>query len=178
MKKPIIGTMPIILLLLIGCAFKAQSQSTNLYNADGTLKADSHFRINKTALKKTAEIEEQLIPFIYRRMRYPAGARENWLSGNLIVKFSAKKELVKYEVMTYTNSVFRDAILSFLKLQSQSNLFKMLGGGKVTFYLPIAFVLIKDYEERPDPPNYLIIKAFGSTKRVYTLGSKPNNQKP
>lgn|GEM_PF-4548207 len=170
--------MRIILLLLIGWALNAQSQSTNLYNADGKLKADSRFRINKTVLKKAGEIEQQLMPFIYRRIRYPAVARENWLSGNLIVKFSAKKGLVKYEVMAYTDSVFRDAILSFLKLQSQSNLFKMLGGGKITFYLPMAFVLIKDFEERPDPPNYLIIKAFGSTKRVFTLGSKPNSSKP
>lgn len=170
--------MKTLIMLLLLLPFIGFSQSTSLYNNNGTLKADSHFRINKTALKKAAEIEEQLIPFICRRIRYPAVALENGLSGNLIVKFSTKKELVKYEVITYTDSVFKDAILSFLKLQAQSDLYKILGGSRVTFYLPVAFVLIKDDEERPDPPNYVIIKAFGATKRVSILGSKPNNQKP
>ena len=161
---------PLFTVILSLFSTYAFCQSTHLYNADGILKADTRFSINKKSLKRANEIEQQLTPFLIKGIKYPAHAREDSLSGTSIIKFSAKKGEVKYEVITFTDSTFRQAVLGFLKLQSQSDLFKILGRKKITFYVPIAFMIVNEDDVREGPPGYIPIKGLAAIKLKMLLG--------
>lgn len=156
--------MRIFLFLLLGFPFTALSQETKLYEANGVLKADKHYRINNSAAIKAAAIENQLMPWLSKNLRYPMHAADNDLSGHLILEFSKKNGAVTYKVVKFSNKLFKKAILDFLTIQNSDKLQEVFSGiNNITFYLPIEFVLIIDDKNDRNPPNVLVVKMYKST---------------
>jgi hypothetical protein len=157
--------MRITFLLLFVLSFTARGQASNFYQADGVLKADSHFKINKFSLSRATAIEQLLIPLIEKSIHYPKFARDNDMSGNLIVKFSTRNGQVKYDVVEFSDKIFKDAVVDFLNAQEQSSLLKIFNSDdKVVFYLPIEFVFVNEDERNTDNPNALVIKIIKTNR--------------
>ena len=137
-----IKTLIILLLLLPVIAF---SQSTILYNADGTLKADKQFKITKEALQKAPIIEKELLASVYNNLKYPVVAKENNYTGWVIVKFTSVSGRVSFEIAKYEDEIFRDAVNQFFKSRPEGYLRSKIGRhGDIIFYLPIKFQMIND----------------------------------
>ncbi|MFD0752010.1 hypothetical protein ACFQZS_17785 [Mucilaginibacter calamicampi] len=120
-------------------------QSTSLYNADGTLKADKQFKITKEVLLKAPVIEKELLASVYNNLKYPVMARENNYTGWVIVKFTSVGERVSFEIVKYKDEVFRDAVNQFFKSRPEGYLRSKIGGhGDIVFYLPIKFQMINN----------------------------------
>ncbi len=136
--------MKTLLTLLLLLPIVALSQSTSLYNADGTLKADPQFKITKEALQKAPGIEKELLATVYNGVKYPAMAKENNFGGTVIVKLAAVNGRVNFEVVKYSEEVFKYAVNKFFSSMPQWQLRSKVGKqGDVVFYLPIKFQIIE-----------------------------------
>ncbi|WP_457129462.1 hypothetical protein [Mucilaginibacter sp. HD30] len=133
----------IILLLLLPVI--GLSQSTTLYNANGTLKADKQYKITIETLLKAPVIEKDLLASVYNNLKYPAVAKDNNYTGWVIVKFTSVSGRVSFEIAKYQDEIFRDAVNQFFKSRPEWYLRSKLGmHGDIVFYLPIKFQMIND----------------------------------
>ncbi len=130
---------------LLSMPFLGFSQSTALYNADASLKADRQFRITKDALSKMPAIEKDLLPTVYNNLKYPAVAKDNSYTGMAIVKFTVVKGQVSFEIVKFVDEIFKDVVNRFFKAMPEWQLRSKAGKhGDMVFYLPIKFQIIKD----------------------------------
>jgi|GEM_PF-3838647 len=133
----------LIILLLVPTA--ALGQSTILYNANGTLKADKQYKITIETLLKAPVIEKELLASVYNSLKYPAVAKENNYTGWVIVKFTSVSGRVSFEIVKYKDEIFRDAVNQFFKSRPEWYLRSKIGQhGDIIFYLPIKFQMIND----------------------------------
>ncbi len=148
-----------ILLLVSSDSF---SQSTILYNADGTLKADEQFRITKEVLLKAPVIEKELLASVYNNLKYPAAAKENNFGGMVIVKFTSMSGKTSFEIAKSSEDVFKDAITRFFKSKPEQYLVNKIGKhGDIVFYLPIKFQMINGrFKETLSTNKALTIEAI------------------
>jgi hypothetical protein len=134
-------TLITLLLLLPAIGF---SQSSILYNADGTLKADKQYKIDKETLANVPIIEKELLASVYNNIRYPAMAKENNFGGSVIVKLVTKDSNTNFEVVKSSDIVFKEALERFFKNMPESYLYSKVGyHGPGVFYLPIKFQMLK-----------------------------------
>jgi hypothetical protein len=120
----------------------AFSQSSILYNADGTLKADKQFKITKEMLIKAPAIEKNLLAAVYNNVRYPSMAKENNITGSVIVKLVTTAGNTGFEIVKSSDIVFKESLERFFKgiyLYSKAGYH-----GPGVFYLPIKFQLLKN----------------------------------
>jgi hypothetical protein len=123
----------------------AFSQSSILYNADGTLKADKQFKITKEMLIKAPAIEKDLLASVYNNVRYPAMAKENNITGSVIVKLVTTDGNTGFEIVKSSDIVFKEALERFFKGMPGTYLYSKAGyHGPGVFYLPIKFQLLKN----------------------------------
>lgn len=146
-----------VLLLL---PFLAFGQSTSLYNANGTLKADKQFKITKETLLKVPSIEKDLLAAVYNNLKYPTIARENNYTGMVVIKFTCVDGNIKFEIVKYNDEIFRDAVDRFFKSGSEwSN--RIARYGNFIFYLPIKFQILKNrFKETLSTNKMLTIEAI------------------
>lgn len=64
----------------------AYSQETNLYDANGKLKINSTFKIDRRIMKYMGSIEKEALPGIFASIEYPVPAYENGIGGLVIAK--------------------------------------------------------------------------------------------
>lgn len=120
------------------------SQSTSLYNSDGTLKADNQFKIDKETFEKAPIIEKELLASVYNRLSYPTIAKENNFGGSVIIKLMVKDGKTNFEIVKSSDIIFKEAVERFFKRLPESYLYSKIGyHGNIVFYLPVKFQMLK-----------------------------------
>jgi len=158
-------TLIILLLLLPLFGF---SQSTILYKANGTLKADKQFSITIEMLLKAPIIEKELLASVYNKVRYPAMARENNIAGSVIVKLTTTDGNTRFEVVKSSDIVFKEALEGFFKGMSGSFLYPKAERG--IFYLPIKFQLLKNrFKQTLKSNKMLTIEAIEPAPEMHVI---------
>lgn len=149
----------------------AFSQSTALYDAYGALNVDNQFKITKNALLKAPTIEKELLPSIYNNLKYPAEARENNFGGIVIVKFTCFSGKTSFEIVKYSDGVFKNAVDRFLKLRPEKYFYDKIGKyGDILFYLPIKFQMINGrFKETLSVNKMLTIEAIDAAPEAVVI---------
>lgn len=142
-----------ISLLTINCAVAQVKDTSMLYYPNGSLKADTSFKINKIQLENWIALEDSFIKSILSHIEYNRILLDNDVSGKIIISFAIDEkgnpnsfivENGHNQVRIYETKVFSsDVIKAILLIPFQfSPPNKSVAGNRTNrYYLPVSFVL-------------------------------------
>jgi TonB family protein len=131
-----------IAFLLLLLSNIASAQTSILYNNSRSLKVDNSFKIDEFTFSNIANIEKELLPRIYNAVRYPAMAKENNISGTVIIQLLINDGDGSFEIAKSSNKIFNDPALKALKSIYPQVVFPPKG--KLLLYVPLKFEVIQN----------------------------------
>lgn len=143
-------------------------QMSNLYRADGRLKADTTFQINGDSFKNIITLEKVLLPRMYNKIKYPEIARENGNEGMIIIQLYIDNKGFDYKIVKSNNDLLKETVVEYFDHIDKYIIDQIRPVvGSLNIYIPVIFEIQKNkFIENLKKNNSLTIETDDIAKQI------------